>query len=289
MRKTIREIDNNKILKTLKIDCEKCFGFCCVALYFSKTEGFPNDKKAGTPCVNLKADFTCSDHKNLRKKGLKGCTAYDCFGAGQKVAQSTFNGKNWREFKELQNQMFEVFLVMRQLHEMLWYLGDALTFVSNKNMKDQLSIRIQEIDQLTKLDAHSIMSIDIEKYRTKVNSILRMANEIAKDKIAKYKINNSKNKKNLKLGYDFIGTNLTDTNLIGANFAGALLIAANMKNTDLKGANLIGADLRDADIRGANLEDAIFLTQSQINTAKGDYKTRLPKSLARPAYWESEK
>lgn len=185
--------------------------------------------------------------------------------------------------------MFEVFVIMRQLHEMLWYLGDALTFVSNKNIKDQLNSRIQEIEQLTKLDANSIMNIDIEKYRTKVNSILRIANEIVKDKIAQYKINNSKDKKNLKLGYDFIGTNLTDANLIDANFAGALLIASNMKNTDLKGANLIGADLRDADIRGANLEDAIFLTQSQINTAKGDYKTRLPKSLARPVYWESEK
>lgn len=289
MRKTIREIDNNEILKALKIDCEKCFGFCCVALYFSKIDGFPNDKKAGTPCVNLQSGFTCSEHKNLRKKGLKGCTAYDCFGAGQKVAQLTFEDKDWREFKDLQNQMFEVFVIMRQLHEMLWYLGDALTFVSNKNIKDQLNSRIQEIEQLTKLDANSIMNIDIEKYRIKVNSILRMTNEIVKDKISQYKINNSKNKKNLKLGYDFIGANLTDTNLTGANFAGALLIASNMKNTDLKGANLIGADLRDTDIRGANLEDAIFLTQYQINTAIGNCKTKLPKSLERPPYWEIEK
>lgn len=289
MRKAIREIDNNQILKTLKIDCEKCFGLCCVALYFSKTDGFPNDKKAGTPCVNLQSSFTCSEHKNLRKKGLKGCTGYDCFGAGQKVAQLTFEGKDWKEFKDLQNQMFEVFVIMRQLHEMLWYLGDALTFVSNKNIKDQLNSRIQEIEQLTKLDANSIMNIDIEKYRIKVNSILRMTNEIVKDKISQYKINNSKNKKNLKLGYDFIGANLTDTNLTGANFAGALLIASNMKNTDLKGANLIGADLRDADIRGANLEDAIFLTQYQINTAIGNCKTKLPKSLERPPHWEIEK
>lgn len=289
MRKAIREIDNNQILKTLKIDCEKCFGLCCVALYFSKADGFPNDKKAGTPCVNLQSSFTCSEHKNLRKKGLKGCTGYDCFGAGQKVAQLTFEGKDWKEFKDLQNQMFEVFVIMRQLHEMLWYLGDALTFVSNKNIKDQLNSRIQEIEQLTKLDANSIMNIDIEKYRIKVNSILRMTNEIVKDKISQYKINNSKNKKNLKLGYDFIGANLTDTNLTGANFAGALLIASNMKNTDLKGANLIGADLRDADIRGANLEDAIFLTQYQINTAIGNCKTKLPKSLERPPHWEIEK
>ena len=38
----------------LKIDCSKCFGLCCVALFFSKCDGFPTDKGAGKPCLNLK-------------------------------------------------------------------------------------------------------------------------------------------------------------------------------------------------------------------------------------------
>ena len=49
---------NNKfymdLASNLKIDCEKCFGFCCSALYFAKAEGFPEDKVAGKPCMNLK-------------------------------------------------------------------------------------------------------------------------------------------------------------------------------------------------------------------------------------------
>ena len=36
----------------LKIDCSKCFGLCCVALFFSKCDGFPTDKGAGKPCLN---------------------------------------------------------------------------------------------------------------------------------------------------------------------------------------------------------------------------------------------
>lgn len=41
-----------RLYEKLKNDCGKCFGFCCVALYFSDTEGFPNDKEAGKPCIN---------------------------------------------------------------------------------------------------------------------------------------------------------------------------------------------------------------------------------------------
>lgn len=182
--------------------------------------------------------------------------------------------------------MFDVFVIMRQLHEMLWYLIDASTFISNDNLKDKLSSIIEETEKLTNLDEQSIISIDIENHRLKVNHILKEVNAIVKAKVEDEKKRNSKNKKMIRAGYDFIGENLTNTNLIGADFAGALLIASNLKNTNLKGANLIGADLRDADIRGANLEDSIFLTQSQVNTAKGNFRTKLPKGLVRPIYWE---
>lgn len=82
------------LASNLKIDCEKCFGFCCSALYFAKAEGFPEDKVAGKPCMNLKEDFKCKIHESLSKKGLKGCTTYECFGAGQKIAQDTYKGES---------------------------------------------------------------------------------------------------------------------------------------------------------------------------------------------------
>ena len=285
MKLRINEIDNKNISQ-LRIDCEKCFGLCCVALFFSKSEGFPQDKIAGKPCMNLQSDFRCSVHKNLRKKGLKGCISYDCFGAGQKVAQVTFKGQDWIKSPEIANKMFDVFLIIRQLHEMLWYFIDASTFISNNNIKNELNSIIAETEELTKLDEQSIINIDIDKHRIKVNHILKQVNEFVKKKVSDEKIKNSKNKKALKEGYDFIGRDLTNANLIGANFAGALLIASNMQDTNLKGANLIGADLRDADIRRANLEDSMFLTQSQVNTARGNSRTKLPKSLSMPSYLE---
>ncbi|WP_206458402.1 pentapeptide repeat-containing protein [Anaerovorax sp. IOR16] len=71
-------------------------------------------------------------------------------------------------------------------------------------------------------------------------------------------------------------------NLSRANLRGACLIAADARGVDFTRTDLIGADLRDTDIRGADLSKSIFLTQSQINVAKGDINTKLPSSLTRP-------
>ncbi|MCU6396820.1 pentapeptide repeat-containing protein, partial [Enterobacter quasiroggenkampii] len=85
---------------------------------------------------------------------------------------------------------------------------------------------------------------------------------------------------------NLIGSDLKKVNLKGEDLRGAFLIAADLRGVDLSGADLIGADLRDADIRGANLTNSIFITQAQVNSAKGDSNTKLPISLIRPTYWD---
>jgi uncharacterized protein YjbI with pentapeptide repeats len=277
---------NKKLYEDLKIDCEKCFGFCCVALYFSASEGFPNDKDAGKPCMNLQNDFRCAVHKNLREKGLRGCTAYDCFGAGQKVAQVTYGGQHWSQNPESAQQMFQVFLIMRQLHEMLWYLTEALMLQRNTAIKDKISQLISETEWLTKLSSDSLMELDIDTHRQKVNILLQQTSELVRAKAIDGQKNTLKCNKRIAGRLNLIGSDLKKTNLRGADLRGALLIAADLRGTDLSGSDFIGADLRDTDLRGANLADSIFVTQSQINTARGDSNTRLPISLARPAYWD---
>jgi uncharacterized protein YjbI with pentapeptide repeats len=275
----------DKLNKELKADCEKCFGLCCVALYFSASDGFPTNKDAGKSCINLQSDFTCSVHKNLRKKGLKGCTAYDCFGAGQKIAQVTFSGHDWRQYPESAKQMFEAFLIMRQLHEMLWYLTQAFILQKDKGIKDEISSLLDNTETFTLLDADSLLALDIESHRTKVNMLLKNTSEFIRIKARRRKNNPSKNRKTTSRPLDYFGADLRKTNLRGADLRGACLIAANLRGVDLSGADFIGSDLRDADISGANLTNSIFLTQAQINTAKGDSHTKLPMMLIRPTYW----
>jgi len=52
-------------------------------------------------------------------------------------------------------------------------------------------------------------------------------------------------------------------------------------------ADLTGADLRGANLGGADLRDSLFLTQSQVDSARGDGGTRLPGGIARPAHWST--
>lgn len=275
----------SKFDKELRVDCKKCFGLCCIALYFSASEGFPTNKNAGKPCINLQSDFTCSVHHNLRKKGLKGCTAYDCFGAGQKVSQITYEDHSWSEIPQSANKMFDVFLIMRQLHEMLWYLNQSFTLQTNEDIKKEICLLLDNTESLTLLDADSLLTLDVDAHRTKVNMILKNTSELIRSKTSNGKKVSSKNRKNHSHPLDYFGSDLRKVNLRGADLRGACLIASNLKGVDLTGADLIGADLRDADLSGTNLRNSIFLTQGQINTAKGDSHTKLPKMITPPAYW----
>src|SRR5438552_5832855 len=124
----------------LRADCSRCFALCCVAPAFAASADFAIDKPAGHPCPNLQEeDFRCGIHDALRPRGFPGCTVYDCFGAGQQVAQVTFGGRDWRSHPEIADRMFGVFPIMRHLHELLWYLREALTLRPSAALRDALA------------------------------------------------------------------------------------------------------------------------------------------------------
>ena len=73
----------------------------------------------------------------------------------------------------------------------------------------------------------------------------------------------------------------------------AHLRRANLRDTALRevkffAANLLGADLQRADLSGADLMGAVGLTQRQIDSARGDHMTKLPRGLRRPSTWASQ-
>ncbi|WP_417588138.1 hypothetical protein [Pararhodobacter oceanensis] len=99
-----------------KSDCSACAALCCMALAFDRGEDFALDKAAQTPCPNLDTQFACTIHESLENKGFGGCARYDCLGAGQRVTQEVFAGRNWREQPELLAPMASAFRIMRQIH-----------------------------------------------------------------------------------------------------------------------------------------------------------------------------
>lgn len=221
----------------LKADCEKCFGFCCVALYFSASEGFPKNKDAGKPCFHLQANFKCCVHKDLRKLGFKGCTSYDCFGAGQKTAQITYGGRDWKQAPESSGQMFDVFLIIYQLHEMLWYLADVLAADLEENIQNELSTMFSETERLTLLSADSLLKLDLAAHRAAVKSLISKVSESVREKMRIKKMDSIGSRKTFVRGLDLIGVDLRGKNLRGENMRGACLIAADLRGADLRGTD----------------------------------------------------
>lgn len=71
----------------------------------------------------------------------------------------------------------------------------------------------------------------------------------------------------------------------GLDLSTKLLIAANFNNCVFDGTIFLGADTRDTDFCNADLREAVFLTQGQINAAKGNRNTKLPQYLDYPITW----
>ena len=261
----------------LRADCGNCFGLCCVALAFTASSDFAVSKPAGTPCTNLQPDFGCGIHARLRQSGFTGCTVYDCFGAGQKVSQLTFGGRDWRQDADTARQMFDVFPLMRQLHELLWYLTEALTLGPARPLHSDLAQLRAETEDLTQGGPESLAALDLPAHRERVNTLLLRTSELVRAQ--------APGRRRERRGADLIGAKLKGADLRGANLRGAYLIGADLRGADLRLADLIGADLRDARLGGADLTGSIFLTQAQLNAAKGDRDTRLPATLGRPGHW----
>lgn len=127
-----------------------------MALVFDRGEMFGHDKVAGTPCHNLTGTL-CGIHDQLDQTGYRGCVAFDCLGAGQRVT-ALFDG-SWRETPALTGPMTEAFRQMRtaqELHQML-EAASALPLPEDKRAeleawRKRLCAAKSDLDRLTGFD-----------------------------------------------------------------------------------------------------------------------------------------
>jgi len=254
----------------LQADCGRCRALCCVGPALAASADFAIDKPAARPCPNLHADDRCGIHERLRELGFAGCVAYDCFGAGQHVVQVTFAG-GARE-----QSMFAVLPVVRQLHELRWYLEEVLArLAAGPVHADAARLR----DQLQREGCgrpDELLAVDVDGHRAEVGPVLRRASALVR----------ARRGTGVDLARrDLVGADLRGARLAGADLRSALLIGADLRAADLRTADLLGADLRGADLRAADLTNALFLTPSQVRSAVGDAASRVPDGLSRPAHW----
>ncbi|MFN4002088.1 MAG: pentapeptide repeat-containing protein, partial [Microcella sp.] len=104
--------------------CGECLALCCVALAFTRSADFAHDKPAGEPCRNLAADRSCTIHAELRPRGYRGCSVYDCFGAGQRLSQSAVDDAP--DARAARADLYATLPNARALHELQWWIAEAL-------------------------------------------------------------------------------------------------------------------------------------------------------------------
>ena len=259
----------------LRADCGSCAALCCVAPGFRRSAEFALDKPPGTPCPLLAADFGCSVHDELRPRGFSGCATFDCFGAGQRIVQSVLPGSDWRAGPEVASRVFAAFHALRALHELLWYLTEAVELAPSGNDRDAVAAEHHRVGVLAGSPAEVLEVLDVEAERTRALPLLRRTSEQVR--------------RHLRPGpvppKDLVGADLRTADLVGADLRGALLLGADLRGARLHRTDLTGADLRGADLRGADLSGALFVTQAQVNSARGDAATAVPPVLARPPHW----
>ncbi|MBT2249113.1 pentapeptide repeat-containing protein [Arthrobacter sp. BHU FT2] len=278
----------------LRPDCSNCFALCCTAFGFSRSADFAIDKPPASACPNLAADFSCTIHGSLRPRGFRGCTVFDCFGAGQAVSQGLFGGVSWRDEPGSQPAMFASFRAVKQLHEMLWHLAQAQELTYSPELAGEVQDLRARLAAAAASGTRSVLGLDMDALHGRTARLLWTVSEEAR---AGYGADDggrgafagtgvsADDSPPLHAGADLAGARLRGRQLCGADLRNAVLIAADLRGADLTATDLLGADLRDARLDDAYLAGALFLTQAQVTSALGSAGTRLPPALSRPSHW----
>lgn len=271
-------------LGELRADCAKCSGLCCVALPYATSADFGYDKPAGVPCRHLDGAFGCEIHAVLPARGFPGCVAFDCLGAGQLVTQSTYGGVTWRDRPERAGEIFDVFLVMRRLQELRWYLRQADRDDQPVAVRRQARVLAEQTASLTRQAPADLLRVDVDAHRSIVDQLLSDVSRRVRA-AARAMVRDHAGRPRRTRRADLVGASLVGVDLRGCDFRGALLLGADLRRSDLRDADLIGADLRGADLRGADLTGTLYVTEPQLAGARGNAATKLSDGIRPPLAW----
>ncbi|WP_409484634.1 pentapeptide repeat-containing protein [Arsenicicoccus dermatophilus] len=273
----------------LRADCGRCAGLCCTALPFARSSDFPVGKPAAVPCRHLAADHSCEIHDRLRAEGWRGCTVFECFGAGQQVVQVTYAGRTWADSPELAPEMVAAFEVMRLVHEVRWYAGDLVERHAEGLPADLLAEVTALGERAGRLAAAPAPELTPEAASSLQGQagplLVRASAALRAGAAARAGRARGRGGRRFSAYADLAGADLRGADLTGSDLRGSLLIGADLTGATLDRTDLLGADLRDCRLGAVDLTHTLYLTQAQVNAALGDAATALPPRLHPPRHW----
>jgi hypothetical protein len=158
---------------TLRADCARCQGLCCVSLPFDRSESFGFDKPANEACQYLDASGRCGIHGELEARGQAGCAVYDCYGAGQRITQQLFPGVSWQREPEARTALFEAFRRLKRVHELRLLLHEAQRLAVSPLRARQRELLLARLEPTDGLSRESLAALALPELETAVHAWLR--------------------------------------------------------------------------------------------------------------------
>ena len=149
-----------------------------------------------------------------------------------------------------------------------------MTFEAARSLHPELRQARDEMERLADQGPDALLPLDIRACRRDVDVLLDRASALVREEASRQYARRHRlpHRSGLRRSHgapDLAGADLRGADLVGANLRGALLIGANLRAADLRGADVRGADFRSADLRAADLGGCVYLTQSQLDAARG--------------------
>jgi len=144
----------------LVADCGTCAALCCVLSGFDASEDFAFSKPTGVRCPNLLPSCRCAIHDELVVRGLAGCAAYDCHGAGPRATRL------FAATLLTRRQRHDAFAMLREIHELLWLLtGAAALCADEPELRGELEQARDVLDALGGASARELLATDLQPHR----------------------------------------------------------------------------------------------------------------------------
>ena len=157
---------------SLRADCARCAGLCCVVPAFYSVQGFGFDKPARAACKHLTSGNRCAIHDQRAARGFGGCIGFDCYGAGQRVTQDLFGGADWRASEDVAARMFSAYERCVALHRLMALLALAESRAPLQ-LRNSLRARRAQLDALCHVQ--DVERCEIEQAQRETLALIRQA------------------------------------------------------------------------------------------------------------------
>ncbi len=170
---------HDNIHHDLSADCQHCFGLCCVALPYAKSADFAFDKDGARLAATYNQTINVLYIKTSEKKGFEAVLLMNALAPARRYLKLLMRERIGKTTPKQQARCL-TFSYYAAMHEMLWYIHEALSIETAKPIHRELRACFDKIDKLTRLSKENLLTLQVNEYRAEVNEWLLKTSELVR-------------------------------------------------------------------------------------------------------------